>query len=150
MPTFARKAVCLAKSQEIIRLIGQADVAPGKGADAAGQAYGLFSFFLELQEYVHGALLDVFRVIVAFSGLTASKCNRVGSGAEGLNLPQSYWRNMSPSLSSSSRRMTLSRVPVLPLNSMRVPNEELLLLVEGKRQINQFWCRRECRCPAPP
>ena len=54
-----RKSERLAEAQEIVGLIRQADITAGKAADAARQADGLFTFFLELQEYVHRALFDV-------------------------------------------------------------------------------------------
>ena len=59
VPTLRGQGERFAEPQEIVGLIGQADVAAGKAADAARQADGLFALLLELQKNVHGALLDV-------------------------------------------------------------------------------------------
>src|SRR5207302_5887427 len=59
VPKLRGKGKSLAKTQEIVGLIGEADEAAGQTADAALQANGLFALFLELEVDVDGAFLIV-------------------------------------------------------------------------------------------
>ncbi len=106
-----------AEAEEVVGLVVEPDERAGQAGDAAVQADRVLALFLQLQQEVDGAVVGVL------TGLD------VGVGLEGLEvveLVQAQQRKVDagdrrcwPSSTTNSRRMTLSRVMVLPWNSMR-------------------------------
>src|SRR5882762_2295107 len=123
-----------AEAQEIIRLIGQADIAAGEAADAAGQTDGLLPFFLELEKNVHGALLDV-ALDFGILGLDLLEVIELVEAQEA-EFPQVVAEHVAFAQQqlAANHFIASSRVAA----EFNPADEELLLLVEGKRQVDRL------------
>src|SRR5271154_5763413 len=122
------------QSQEIVRLVGSPHETPGKSADSAREADGLLALFLHLQLDVHGAGLHVlFQLgILRLDRLEISQLVQ----SQQAQFPEAVVKDLAlVQQQLAADYLVASRGVAGKFDSS---HEELLLLIERKRQIHHF------------
>src|SRR6267143_6294788 len=117
LPDLRGKGQRFPKSQKVVRLVGQTDESARQAADTALQSDRLLALFLQLQQQVHRSLLLVALDFHGFVGIQLVEVIQLVD-AQHAQLPRPLVEEL-PFVNQQFRRITLSRVVVLPLKSMR-------------------------------
>src|SRR6266436_5760324 len=130
-----RKRQSLAKTKEVVGLIGEADEAASQAADAALQPDRLFSFFLELEVDVYRAF---FAVALDLRGLVGFDLVEVIEliEAQDAELPETFVEELAFIDHQLAANDFVARGSVAA--KVDAPDEILLLLIKPQRQVDDF------------